>query len=274
VRAGPARRWCPDAGCAGYPLTPGPSPTGRGGPGRRFPTATVCLWLVLALVLFGGRARGDEPAPESSITLLGAPAGAEVFIDEKLIGTTPLPGRVPIGAGVHQVRIARPGYAPYSDSFRVRDGLNMQLLIEMVPIAGVLRLRSKVERARVLVDGAFVGETPLEVELTMGPHQVRVARPGYRDEVFDMISVAGEIVEREVRLAEVEARRVRPPAAERATRWYGQWWVWTLVTLGAGAVAAAIVVPTVYASRKPCQRLDVDLCIPVEPAAGGLLLRF
>ena len=70
-------------------------------------------------------AGGDaEPTPSTMGRFVGGlsvdsrPTGARVYIDGKLIGTTPL--AVPsIGAGEHAVRLERDGYRRWSSSIRI-----------------------------------------------------------------------------------------------------------------------------------------------------------
>ena len=72
-------------------------------------------------------ARPAAPTPPSSGLFFGSlsvesrPAGAKVFIDGKLSGTTPLV--LPqIGAGEHAVRLEHDGYQRWSSSVRVMSG--------------------------------------------------------------------------------------------------------------------------------------------------------
>ena len=67
------------------------------------------------------RARGATPAPAGSLSVDSRPPGANVFIDGKLAGATPLV--VPqIGAGEHAVRLEHDGYQPWSSSVRIVSG--------------------------------------------------------------------------------------------------------------------------------------------------------
>ena len=141
---------------------------------------------------------------------------------------------------------------------------------ELVPVAGVLRLRASKPKARVFVDGRFVGEVPVEAELKAGLHQVKVSGFGVREETFMVTSVAGEIIEREVQLTELPpGENPYKPVGVQAPRWYEKWWVWTIGAVGVAAIATAVIVPTVLASRGVCERLDAELCVTV-PAPGSV----
>ncbi|MCS6913234.1 MAG: PEGA domain-containing protein [Myxococcales bacterium] len=229
------------------------------------------LGIVVAILALLAVCRAE--AAETGFALAGAVDGADVYLDGDKIGTTPLSGTIPCAVGEHTIRVARPGYAPYIDVFQVRQGKVTRIEIDMVPVSGVLRVGANVERARVFVDGQFVGETPLEVEMKLGARTVRVSRSGYRDEVFTVHSVAGQLVERQVRLAELPPglnpyRVVEPPP-----RWYERWWVWTVGAAGVAALSVAILVPAVYFTRSPCDRLGADVCLQVPATSPGPSLR-
>lgn len=253
-------------------------------------------WLVVYTLLLGlllsparGRAAGATAAtggggnpaavgadglrPDTGVSLLGATARAEVYIDGEKVGTTPLPDVIKLGAGEHTIRVVRPGFAPYIDVFKVRDGKVTRIEVELVPIAGVLQIKASVDKARVFVDNKFVGETPLSTELKVGPHEVKVAHFGYQDAKLAVSAVAGEVLERDVMLIELPAGQNPYKQAAPKARWFEKWWVWTLGAAGVAAVAVAIIVPTVYASRSVCQRLNADVCIPISSSGTqGLML--
>ena len=57
------------------------------------------------------------------MTVVSRPPGARVFVDDKLIGTTPL--QMPsIAAGAHAVRLELDGYRPWVTSVRIAVGDN------------------------------------------------------------------------------------------------------------------------------------------------------
>jgi hypothetical protein len=67
------------------------------------------------------QAESPTRAPAGSLSVDSRPPGANVFIDGKLAGATPLV--VPqIGAGEHAVRLEHDGYQPWSSSVRIVSG--------------------------------------------------------------------------------------------------------------------------------------------------------
>lgn len=53
--------------------------------------------------------------------------GATVAVDDEKIGTTPLPGPVPLSQGKRKITITKPGYEPLSDAFDVAGGETKQV---------------------------------------------------------------------------------------------------------------------------------------------------
>ncbi len=250
--------------------------------GRGILTLTLCLGLAAAGPAWSARHRShgestEKAAPprpqpvagETGFTLVGATVNAEVFIDGDKIGTTPLEGVLPLSSGEHTIRVVRPGYAPYIDVFVIKEGKVTKIPVELAPVSGVLRLRARPDKTRVFVDGKLVGEAPIETDLKVGPHAIRLSRFGYQDQSFNVSAIAGALIEREFLLAELPPglnpyRPLGPPPP----KWYEKWWVWTAGAAGVAVIAVSVIVPTVYYSRDVCQRLGADLCLTVPAGAS------
>jgi len=74
-----------------------------------------------------------RPTP-GGLELATQPGGARVFLDGRLAGTTPLdlPGLDP---GRHELRLAKPGYAPAEVTLELPSGSSMPLFFELQPHA-------------------------------------------------------------------------------------------------------------------------------------------
>ena len=88
--------------------------------------------------------------------------GAEVFVDSQPVGQVPLGRRLRLGAGKHTVKITKQGFTQFLDVIKVRPRRTTRLEIDLLPMAGVLKVTANVAEALVHVDGQFVGTTPLE----------------------------------------------------------------------------------------------------------------
>jgi hypothetical protein len=103
-----------------------------------------------------------------------------VTLDGRLVGETPLVLRH-LTAGPYLLQVARPGYAPHSERVTIPSGgseRTVQVALEAavtLPATGfgAIQVDSEPRGARVMVDGRFVGQSPLRVpELRPGPHTV------------------------------------------------------------------------------------------------------
>lgn len=258
------------------------------------PSLSMLLALLGVLQLYVPAARAADPptppttpapaaaaaAPKAGtgLSLHCTPNDADVFIDGDSVGKSPIAQVLPLTAGEHTIRVSRPGYAPYIDVFRVKEGQVAKLEVEIVPISGVLHLTSSTA-VRVFVDDKYVGEAPIDSELTVGPHNVRVERGGFYPEKFSVSAVAGQVIDKAIDLKPLPAdqnpylQKAPPPQ-----KWYQKWWVWTIGAVGVAAVATAIIVPVVLSRKDVCDGLDV--CVQNVGTTGqavqglGVTLRY
>jgi PEGA domain len=201
-----------------------------------------------------GPARAERVAPGRGGTLEvhSATTGAEVFVDGQKVGEAPLPAPLPFAPGEHTIKVIKSGFAPYIDVFKIDRKKPAVVNVELVAVAGVLKLRASVEGARVYVDGKFVGEAPLTTELEVGARAIQVSKGGFKDFFQNVSAVAGQDLALEVQLEELPVG-VNPYklAAPLPPKWFEKWWVWTVGAVGVAVVVTAAVVPTWYATRDP-----------------------
>ena len=263
-----------------------------GGPGRRGLTRHTAVLVVLAVLVdflcpgglrgLAGSGRSLHGQAAAAAASAGQATGqatgqtgllvrcpteqADVYIDGEVAGKTPLAAPLPLSPGEHTIRVSRPGYTPFIDVFKVKNGQVTKLDVEILPISGVLRVTVKGGgEGRVFVDDRYSGPTPLEAEVPTGSHAVRVERYGYFPESFSVSSVAGQVIEREVDLKQKPAELMKPQ-----TKWYQKWWVWTLGAVGVAAVATAVIVPVVLSKRDFCEVNTLDVCATNVQGLSGL----
>jgi len=196
-------------------------------------------------------------------------AGADVSIDGEHVGTIPLPGPITtLPPGEHTIKVEKPGFAPYIDVFKIDRKKPTKVEVELVAVAGVLKIKSNVEAARVYVDGKFVGEAPLTTEIGVGARAVQVSKGGFKDFFQNISAVAGQEVNLDVLLEELPmgANPYKPPPPP-PPKWYEKWWVWTVGAVGVGVVVTAVVVPAYYATRDPIG----DHCSGGTGCQGGII---
>jgi len=188
-----------------------------------------------------------------ALEVVSSTAGADVSIDGEKVGTVPLAGPLTtLAPGEHTIKVEKPGFAPYIDVFKIDRKKPTRVEVELVPVAGVISLKSNVEGARVYIDGKFVGEAPIITEVPVGPRAVQVSKGGYKDFFQNVSAVAGQDVNLDVMLEELPmgVNPYKPPPPP-PPKWYEKWWVWTVGAIGVGVVVTAVVVPTHYATQDP-----------------------
>jgi len=204
------------------------------------PVARALVATVLALALVPAVAHAQRRRTGRLIVICQQ-QGAEVSVDENVIGTIPIEPR-DLEPGSHTVRVRMPGFTEFTEVVTIRRGEDSELEVELLAVSTVLRARSTPAGARVFVDGRFSGETPLELELLEGEHSVRLQHPGYREAIRSVRAQTGQTAELAVTLdplsPEEDPRRVEAEPKD----WYEKPWTWVAVGGGAVALALGIIV--------------------------------
>ncbi len=102
-------------------------------------------------------------------------AGADVTVDGKPFGVSPVPALVRVPVGPHDVSVTKAGSLPYAGRAEVApDGKAVvDVALAVAPTQGHLIVRANADQPlRVLVDGVDVGATPWEGDLPPGIHEV------------------------------------------------------------------------------------------------------
>jgi hypothetical protein len=176
---------------------------------------------------------------------------AEVEIDGKAVGKIPLDDDFAVEAGQHTIRVWKRGYSEHNDTFTVASAEDVELEIDLIPIAGVLRISTPNPGATVLVNGKATGVTPFDREVHPGKTLLAVRRDGFFEEVRELTVVAGQNYEFDLELKPMPgatASGQQEPAAV-----YETWWFWTVmgVALAGGAAAIALANTTGNRAAQP-----------------------
>lgn len=136
-------------------------------------------------------ARGSNGAAarpsQATLAIESDPREADVYIDGRFQGTTPL--RVQSQPGRRTIRIERSGYRTYESTIRLSPGESRRIdaSLERARRTGTVRFESSPTGADVYVDGTFEGTTPIPATtFDAGTYEVRYERSGYRSETFDI----------------------------------------------------------------------------------------
>jgi hypothetical protein len=117
---------------------------------------------------------------------------ADVSLDGRSIGKSPVAALIRVTAGPHKVDVSKAGFNPVTKAPNVggngKEIVDIQLAREAT--TGHLSVKEKDgQPVRVLVDGADVGAAPLEIEVAPGEHEV-VLRSSTMASLPQKVSVA------------------------------------------------------------------------------------
>ena len=107
------------------------------------------------------------------------PAGAELYIDDRLIGETPISAEV-LETG-SQLTLKARGYKTLQRQVSVKAGSKAEHpLIEMVVADGTVAITSSPAGASITIDNEFKGNTPLNVDIApFAKHSIELFLEGY-----------------------------------------------------------------------------------------------
>jgi hypothetical protein len=124
--------------------------------------------------LVGARLK-DLATKTGWLSLRVAEPGADVAVDGKSVGTSPVPALMRVTLGSHDIKVTKAGFVPFAGHAEVTaDG---KAVVD-APLAAEAKTGHVVVHAagpeilRVTVDGVDVGATPWEGDLPPGPHQI------------------------------------------------------------------------------------------------------
>lgn len=116
------------------------------------------------------------------------PSGAEVHLNGRLIGTTPL-SRGQISSGQHELMIRKSLYHQHTESFFIDDGDEKRLDIALKPAFGKLVITSEPNGATVYINDRPAGTTPYSnPQHPSGDYSITLKKDLYAD-VHDNIKI-------------------------------------------------------------------------------------
>lgn len=169
----------------------------------------------------------------AELSIKVVPPGATLRID----GTTvPLPLEAPLRFDPRDVSVVieADGYVPLRVTLALAGGERRELRprLQRRDTTAVLRVRSTIVGADVVLDGKQLGTAPLEVRLRPGTHRLDLRHPDYRVSNTQVVLRSNE-------------RRDIELSAQRLPRFYEKWWFWSTVgVVSAGAVVAVVAATT------------------------------
>ncbi len=161
--------------------------------------------------------------------------GADVLVDGKLVGRTPLPASVSLPPGHHEVSLRRPGYRAIPGEITLADGSTGEVTLEAAEnsddaaqVSGQIELDINQSDANITIDG--VPRFRTDLSLPAGPHRLSVTRAGFLP--FERELTVDKGLSKTVRISLQPKEELRNAQARRRRN------AW--ITVGAGVVVAGV----------------------------------
>ena len=149
-----------------------------------------------------------QPA-DGTLALQTRPAGANVTIDQKFVGNTPV--KVQLSANVvHEIQIAKAGYESASHRIKVATGRLETLAVDLKPVMGVVRFAVEPADAQLVLDGKNRGAVPQELNLVAVTHQLEIIKEGYKSYQTRITPRPGYPQEIKIVLSRLETKPATP----------------------------------------------------------------
>ena len=141
-----------------------------------------------------------------------------VFVDNAEV-TLNMAGKAEVTRGTHQLRIETERYQVFETEIEVR-GFDEEQLLEatLVPAWAVVTISSDPEAVEVIIDGKAVGQTPLEIEVLQGQHEILFEKEGFKPlKIAQTITAGDDITLDTVKLSPVDGQLIISSSPEGAS---------------------------------------------------------
>jgi hypothetical protein len=164
--------------------------------------------------------------------------GATVRLDDRVLGTTPLPAPVRVNAGTATLVVEKEGFFPFQRAVTLTPGgvVAFDATLASKLTKAIVTVRSPSAGAKVAVDRKPEGTVPTELVVSPGSHDLELTLDGYRPLRTSIAVAAGE-------------RRALDLTLETESPITKKWWFWT--GIGVLAVGATITVIALTTERSP-----------------------
>jgi eukaryotic-like serine/threonine-protein kinase len=153
------------------------------------------------------RAAPSVPSKQAAFRLESTPNGAEILVDGRTAGTTPV--ELLVNPGDHLIVLKYADHETWERRVNVEEGRQYPFTIELKPIPKnpILALESDPPKAIVLVDGVERGKSPLKLKLSPGKHHVRFKLKRHKDWEAQVELAQAEEYPLKARLTPVSSQR-------------------------------------------------------------------
>ncbi|HSZ81643.1 MAG TPA: PEGA domain-containing protein [Polyangia bacterium] len=189
---------------------------------------------------------GMEPTDTrmAQLVVTAAVPGAEVVVNGKRVGATPLPASIAVAPGKVTVELQRAGYLTASQAISLDEGARGELTFTLredpgapPSLKGRLVVTASEPGAEMSVDGGARQPVAGAVTMPVGPHQVRLEKGGFEVAERNVEIINGQDASLLVTLVPTTDTEATRDAARSTVRNAG----WALVIAGAALLAGGVV---------------------------------
>lgn len=147
----------------------------------------------------------------AQLTIDVSEPGAEIYVDDAKVGTSPLPGPVSVQLGERRVRASKPGFSDVQRSIELKGGSTGTVQLKLVPNVKTQLVSVSVvgpSNAIVKIDGKEVGAAPYKGQVTVSPepHQFSAEATGWVPATQSAIVRDGEALNLTLQLSEEQQK--------------------------------------------------------------------
>ena len=128
----------------------------------------------------------------ASISIISEPEGAELLVEDEVIGVTPL--TTELLQGRHELRLTLDNHKPWQKTLDILAGSNIELHeIRLQRADAVLIIKSTPDKANVTLNGKYQGQTPLQAAVAPNKQlNIRLFKQGYQRNSRNITLRAGD----------------------------------------------------------------------------------
>ena len=116
----------------------------------------------------------------SVLNIVSNPLKAQVYINGKYIGVTPL--NISLPSGTYEIELTKEKYERFNATVILYPGEQRSLVVNLTPNYGFISVYSTPSGARVYIDNTYIGKTPIEhKEVQRGRHEIAIEKEGYQN---------------------------------------------------------------------------------------------
>lgn len=133
----------------------------------------------------------ETPQEETGVLKVTSSTVSQVYIDHKVVGSTPLEINIP--AGKHVIRVVADGYDPFVRKIKIAANEPQNLSATLNRGGGTVEFASPIPKATVRIDGKEDHILPYRLKnATPGEHSWTLSAPGHEDKTGSLVFSAGQ----------------------------------------------------------------------------------